>query len=97
MEETESVRKTEGGEQKSGGGNSPAAEDIEYYKKLLSDEQIAQYRLVFDKFDVDGGGTIDADELGDAMRHLGQNPTKVELQEMIEEVDGKSACACGYI
>ena len=65
-------------------------EDIEYYKQCLTDEQIEQYKLVFDNFDVDGGGTIDADELGDAMRSLGQNPTKVELEEMIEEVDGKA-------
>lgn len=53
----------------------------------LSEEQITEFKRVFSSFDKDGSGSIDASELGDAMRSLGQNPTKVELEEMIKEVD----------
>jgi len=53
----------------------------------LSEEEVARFRIVFNKFDKDGGGTIDAEELGSAMHALGQNPTRVELQDMIEAVD----------
>ena len=38
-------------------------------------------------FDADGGGTIDTEELETVMRSLGQNPTKEELEEMINIVD----------
>ncbi|RMB95703.1 hypothetical protein DUI87_27816 [Hirundo rustica rustica] len=37
--------------------------------------------------DADGGGDISTKELGTVMRMLGQNPTKEELDAIIEEVD----------
>ncbi|KAL2443965.1 Calmodulin [Exophiala dermatitidis] len=52
-----------------------------------SEEEIKAYRDVFALFDKDGSGTITAQELGEIMRSLGQNPSDSELQDMINEVD----------
>uniref|UniRef100_A0A8C0I366 EF-hand domain-containing protein n=1 Tax=Balaenoptera musculus TaxID=9771 RepID=A0A8C0I366_BALMU len=53
----------------------------------LTEEQIAEFKEAFSLFDKDGDGTITTKELGTVMRSLGQNPTEVELQDMINEVD----------
>ncbi|KAL2830133.1 hypothetical protein BJY01DRAFT_227466 [Aspergillus pseudoustus] len=54
---------------------------------LLTPDQIAQFREVFNVFDKDGTGDITATELGEVMRSLGQNPTETELQDIIDELD----------
>ena len=46
-----------------------------------------EFQAAFDMFDTDGGGDISTKELGQVMRMLGQNPTREELDEIIEEVD----------
>uniref|UniRef100_A0A3Q2E095 Troponin C2, fast skeletal type n=1 Tax=Cyprinodon variegatus TaxID=28743 RepID=A0A3Q2E095_CYPVA len=51
----------------------------------LREEQT--FKAAFDLFDTDGGGDISTKELGTVMRMLGQNPTREELDEIIEEVD----------
>ncbi|OJJ59963.1 hypothetical protein ASPSYDRAFT_44365 [Aspergillus sydowii CBS 593.65] len=53
----------------------------------LSEDQISQYRDVFKIFDKDGNGDISAEELGEVMRSLGQNPTETELKDMVDELD----------
>ncbi|KAJ8309338.1 hypothetical protein KUTeg_014212 [Tegillarca granosa] len=53
----------------------------------LSEDQIKEFREAFSLFDSDGGGTISGSELGTVMRSLGQNPTEMELEAMIKEVD----------
>ena len=53
----------------------------------LTGKQITELREAFSLFDKDKSGTISARELGTVMRSLGQNPTEVELQDMINEVD----------
>lgn len=46
-----------------------------------------EFKAAFDMFDSDGGGDISTKELGQVMRMLGQNPSREELEEIIEEVD----------
>ena len=46
-----------------------------------------EFKEAFSLFDKDGDGTITTKELGTVMRSLGQNPTEMELQDMINEVD----------
>ena len=53
----------------------------------LSEEKIAEFRAAFELFDKDRDAKITTKELGTVMRNLGQNPTEVELTEMIAEVD----------
>ncbi|KAK4184086.1 hypothetical protein QBC35DRAFT_442116 [Podospora australis] len=50
-------------------------------------DQIAQYKDVFEIFDKDGTGDITAQELGDVMRELGLNPSKEELEDIVNEAD----------
>jgi len=56
-------------------------------RKDLSEEQIEVFKQAFDLFDADGSGVIDANELKEAMRALGFEVTKKQVDEMIEEVD----------
>uniref|UniRef100_A0A8C7YMF0 Troponin C, skeletal muscle n=1 Tax=Oryzias sinensis TaxID=183150 RepID=A0A8C7YMF0_9TELE len=56
-------------------------------RSYLSEEMLAEFKAAFDMFDTDGGGDISTKELGTVMRMLGQNPTREELDEIIEEVD----------
>ena len=37
-------------------------------------------------FDKDGDGTIDSKELSTVLKSMGYNPTKEEIQEMVDEV-----------
>ena len=53
----------------------------------LSNEEIEACRAAFANFDKDGSGEITPKKLGTVLRSLGQNPTKTELQDMIDEVD----------
>ncbi|KAI4369662.1 hypothetical protein MLD38_018082 [Melastoma candidum] len=53
----------------------------------LTEEQITELKEAFTLFDKDGDGCITMEELATVLRSLDQNPTKKELQEMIDEVD----------
>ncbi|KAB1212169.1 putative 3,4-dihydroxy-2-butanone kinase [Morella rubra] len=53
----------------------------------LTEEQIAEFKEVFNLFDKDRDGFITKKELGTVLTSLGQNPTEAELQDMIKEVD----------
>ncbi|KAF2137464.1 uncharacterized protein K452DRAFT_312287 [Aplosporella prunicola CBS 121167] len=53
----------------------------------LAQRQIDDIRAAFAVFDKNGDGQISAQELGEVMRSLGQNPTESELQDMVNELD----------
>ena len=56
-------------------------------EEKLSPEQIADFKEAFSLFDHDENGSISAKELGEVLKALGQNPSKNELSDMINEVD----------
>ncbi|CAG5122912.1 unnamed protein product, partial [Candidula unifasciata] len=53
----------------------------------LTKEQISEYRDLFDAIDKNRDGVITSNELGEAMRAVGQNPSAAELQKMIAKAD----------
>ena len=53
----------------------------------LSNEKIAEFKAAFELFDKDRTGQIQTKELGTIMRNLGQNPNKLTLTKMINDVD----------
>ena len=53
----------------------------------LTRAQVQEFKEAFDIFDVDGGGTITAEELGEVMKSLGQRPTRAQLEAMVREID----------
>ena len=58
-----------------------------YLRKMLDEQQIEEFRGVFDMFDIDGDKTISVTELTKIMQTLGQNPTEEEVKKMVEEAD----------
>ncbi|TMS35656.1 hypothetical protein L596_003015 [Steinernema carpocapsae] len=48
---------------------------------------LEEFKEAFELFDKDGDGRITADELGTVMESLGQNPSRQELQDMVNEID----------
>ena len=53
----------------------------------LDPEELAEWRTIFNLFDVDGDESITCEELGVVLRSMGQNPSDQELKEMINEMD----------
>lgn len=53
----------------------------------LSEEEIAEFREIFNLVDRDGGGEISKDELGELMDTLGIDATPEEIDAMIAEID----------
>jgi len=53
----------------------------------LTEEELAEFKEIFDLVDEDGGGTIDKSELKRLMETLGLKPTEKDLDEMMAEVD----------
>ncbi|XP_063712235.1 uncharacterized protein LOC134840387 [Symsagittifera roscoffensis] len=53
----------------------------------LSSEQIGELRAAFDAFDTDQSGSIDASELGQAMKIMGKHMSERDLKEIIDKVD----------
>jgi Ca2+-binding EF-hand superfamily protein len=55
--------------------------------RALNNDQIARLKEVFDHFDVDHSGSIDAEELGAVFQAMGQEMSSEELESMIAGVD----------
>jgi Ca2+-binding EF-hand superfamily protein len=54
---------------------------------VMQESEIEQLWSAFSVFDADGNGSISAQELGEVMRSLGQNPTPAQVRQLIQEVD----------
>merc|ERR1712162_39064 len=55
--------------------------------KMLTDEQKAELKEAFELFDTDGSGAVDTSELHTAMKALGFEPKKEEINKMVKEMD----------
>ncbi|XP_032281570.1 calmodulin-alpha [Halichoerus grypus] len=55
--------------------------------KQLSEEQVAEFKAAFSRFDKNGDGTINTQELGAVMQALGKDLSEAELKELIAQVD----------
>ena len=53
-------------------------------------KKIEELREVFLLFDKDDDGKITAEEIGLVMKSFGKNPTDIELQDIVNEVDENS-------
>mmetsp|Transcript_5360 Transcript_5360/g.7249 ORF Transcript_5360/g.7249 Transcript_5360/m.7249 type:complete len:156 (+) Transcript_5360:193-660(+) len=53
----------------------------------LTEEEVSEFREVFDLVDLDKGGSISASEVKDLMSLLGMNPTHEEVVVMVSEID----------
>ena len=53
----------------------------------LTQEEVDACGIAFNKFDADGSGTIDRQELRAVLEAMGQTPTEEELFQMIAECD----------
>ncbi|KAL4699054.1 hypothetical protein H8959_011711 [Pygathrix nigripes] len=53
----------------------------------LTPEQEAQYKQAFSTVDTDGNGTINAQELGAALKAMGRNFSEAELKKLISQFD----------
>jgi len=56
----------------------------------LTNEELAEFREIFNLVDRDGGGTITKEELGELMDTLGIDATPEEIDLMINEIDQDS-------
>lgn len=62
----------------------------------LTQQMKQEMKEAFELFDTDGNGTIDAKELSNAMRALGFEMTKEELNQMIADVDRDGSGAIDF-
>ena len=53
-------------------------------------EEVAEFREIFNLVDLDGGGSIDLDELRELMDLLGMNASKDEMEAMVNEIDSEN-------
>merc|ERR1719387_2908372 len=54
---------------------------------LLTDAQIQDFKLKFDRFDTDGSGNISTQEVGDVLKDLGHDISLDIVQILVNEID----------
>merc|ERR1719387_641815 len=54
---------------------------------LLTDAQIQDFKLKFDRFDTDGSGNISTKEVGDVLKDLGHDVAHEIVQVLVNEID----------
>merc|ERR1719463_552066 len=57
----------------------------------MTTQQITEFKETFSLFDKEGSGNITMEELGTAMRALGQDLSDIELEAMVSELDDDSS------
>ena len=48
---------------------------------------VNQYKICFELLDLDGGGTIDQDELKEGLEKIGKSPGEEELEKLMQAAD----------
>lgn len=54
---------------------------------VLSSEEVAALRAAFARYDDDGSGSIDRDELAAALEEMGQDVTDAMIDDLMNTVD----------
>ncbi|GJY15043.1 probable calcium-binding protein CML20 [Tanacetum coccineum] len=84
-------------EEHNGGSYGESRRDILKGRHRGVTQQVKQeMKEAFELFDTDGNGTIDAKELSNAMRALGFEMTKEQLDQMIADVDRDGSGAIDF-
>ncbi|KAL5008516.1 hypothetical protein ScPMuIL_014097 [Solemya velum] len=73
----------------SGPGEVTESTMIAWALSQLTEDKVQEYREAFRMYDKDRDGIIATQKLGTVLRALGHNPTELEIQEMIDEVDSE--------
>jgi Ca2+-binding EF-hand superfamily protein len=72
------------GEKKS---SQPESKPLANIQKRLTEQELREFKEIFDLVDKDGGGTISRDELKKLMETLGVKALEEQLDQMMSEVD----------
>ena len=62
-------------------------EQKEEIRQNLSPAQILAFQKAFNLFDLDGGGSITADELATVIDDMGVQMTSLEVEKMVQDID----------
>jgi len=64
---------------------------------VVDDDMISEYREAFQLIDVDGSGTINAEEIETLLIKLGRKPNAEQLKAMINKVSIYLCYVCMYV
>ena len=67
------------------------------FESQFTEQELKDYAEAFKVFDLDGSGSIDANELGIIMGRFGLKPSEKQLHDMISEVDADGSGEIDWI